>query len=146
MMQTEKTHNGEIQLLDPERELVLKDEKSKTATQKATKWLEAKYHRGFKSKTLPLEMKNEGIIAFHRFDLVSADNQIVAEVKDHIITMSGNISATKILDTYSACGILEKVLAKKKLLVLTDFNFYQSFRKNSNGRISTKIEIIYIPI
>jgi hypothetical protein len=146
MMQTEKAHNGQTQFLDPENELVLIDEKCKVAGQKVVEWLKAKYHKGFKPKTLPLETKIEGIIAFHRFDLVSADNQIVAEVKDYIITASGNISAAKILDTYRACGMLEKVSANKKLLVLTDFSFYQSFRKNSDGRISPKIEIVYIPI
>lgn len=145
-MQTEKIPNDQTQLLDEESELVLIDEKRRVVEEKVAECLKAKYQIDFNPKTLPLEKKIDGVIVFHKFNLVSADNQIVAEVKDHVITLSGNISSAKILDTYCACEMLEKVSANKRLLVLTDFGFYQSFRKNSDDRISRKIEIVWLPI
>jgi hypothetical protein len=68
----------------------------------------------------------------------------VVEVKAHIKTASGNVPSAKILDTYVACGRLERVSAKIKVLILTDFSFYQSFRNNSHGRIPRQIEIVCI--
>jgi hypothetical protein len=111
---------------------------------KAAKWLKAKYGVDFGPRVLPYATRIDGTIAFHKFDLVSPDNQIVAEVKTHKIRASGNIPSAKILDTYVACEILEKVLTKTKMLVLTDFSFYQSFRKNSEGRIPRQIEVVYV--
>ena len=144
MMRTEDIRSDQSQLLDQESELGMINEKRKVVEQKAAGYLKARYHIGFSQKTLPLEI--DGDIVFHKFDLVSSDNRIVAEVKDHIITASGNISSAKILDTYGACEMLEKASAQKKLLVLTDFGFYKSFKKNSDGRISKKVRIICIPI
>ena len=108
----------------------------------ATDWLKAKYSMDFFPKLLPLATSIDGAIAFHKFDLVSPDNQIVAKVKAHTMTASGNVPSAKIIDTYVACGMLENVTAKKKLLILTDNGFYKSFLNNSNGRISRKIKIV----
>jgi hypothetical protein len=118
--------------------------KGNAAEQIAAGWLKAKYGVEFDPKELPLGTRLDGTVAFHKFDLVSPDNQIVAEVKAHIITASGNISSAKILDTYVACGRLERVSAKTKVLILSDYSFYQSFLNNSHGRISRQIEIVSI--
>lgn len=80
----------------------------------------------------------------HNFDLVSEDNQIVAEVKSHKLTKAGNIPSGKISDTYQACFMLEKVSAKKKLLILTDCKFYEIFTRYSEGKISKEIEIVLL--
>jgi len=81
----------------------------------------------------------------HNFDLVSEDSQIVAEVKSHQLTKGGNIPSGKISDAYQACFMLEKVSAKKKLLILTDSKFYEIFRRYSEGKISKEIEIVLLP-
>jgi len=81
----------------------------------------------------------------HNFDLVSEDNQIVAEVKSHQLTRGGNVPSGKISDTYQACFMLEKVSAKKKLLILTDSKFYEIFKRYSEGKISEEIEIVLLP-
>jgi len=81
----------------------------------------------------------------HNFDLVSEDNHIVAEVKSHQLTKGGNVPSGKISDTYQACFMLEKVSAKKKLLILTDSRFYEIFRRYSEGKISEEIEIVFLP-
>jgi hypothetical protein len=128
---------------DPSRFMSQKSELVEAVEHGAAGWLRAKYGVGFAPKALPLRTKIDGITAAHMFDLVSVDNQIVAEVKNRMITTSGTVSSAKILDTYAACAMLEKVSAKSKLLVLTDFNFYKAFKRNSAGRISKQIRIIY---
>jgi hypothetical protein len=80
----------------------------------------------------------------HNFDLVSEDSAIVAEVKSHSLTASGNIPSAKISDTYATCGMLEKVTAKQKLLLLTDRSFYELFERYSDGKISRAISIVCI--
>jgi len=80
----------------------------------------------------------------HSFDLVSEDGQIVAEVKSHQLTKSGNAPSGKISDTYKTCLMLEKVSARKKFLILTDSKFYEMFERYSNGKISKEIEIVFL--
>jgi len=109
----------------------------------AAKWLKAKYGMEFNSKPLPFATRLDGTIAFHKFELVSPDNQIVAKVKTHTMNPCGNVSSAKILDTYVACEMLKNVAAKTKLLILTDFAFYESFNNNSKGRLSRQIKIVY---
>lgn len=121
-----------------------KCEKGYAARQKAAEWLKNKYGVEFVSRPLPLGRRFDGNAVFHKFDLVSPDNQIVAEVKTHKITDSGNISSLKIIDTYVSCEMLEKVSAKTKLLIFIDHHFSKSFQNNSQGRIQSKIEIICI--
>jgi hypothetical protein len=109
------------------------------------KWLKAKYGMEFNPKSLPIATRLYGTFALHNFDLVSSDNQIVAKVITHTVNPSGNIPSAKILDTYIACEILKNVTAKTKLLIITDFAFYESFKNNSKGRISRQIKIFHSP-
>jgi hypothetical protein len=115
-------------------------EKGKTAEQKAAKWLKTKYGVDFNQKDLPFVKRIDGKVATHKFDLVSPDKQIVAEVKTH----SGNVPSAKILDTYVACEILQRVPAKTKVLIFSDLSYYKSFLNNSQGRIPRQIEIVCI--
>ncbi|MBM3253347.1 MAG: hypothetical protein FJZ16_03740 [Candidatus Omnitrophica bacterium] len=46
----------------------------------------------------------------------------------------------------TACFYLEKTKAEKKLLVLTDKEFYSRFTKDADGLISENIEVLYIPM
>jgi hypothetical protein len=93
---------------------------------------------------LPVGTKSDETAAQHSFDLVSDDNQIVAEVKSHRLTKSGKNPSGKISDTYHACAMLEKVNARKKLLILTDSDFFQLFKRYSDGKISSQIEIFLL--
>lgn len=119
-------------------------EKNNSAKQRAAEWLKDKYGVEFNSKTLPFARRIDGTIAFHQFDLVSPDKQIVAEVRTHKIIANGNLPSAKILDTYMAIGMLERVSAKTKILILSDLCFYKSFRNNSFGKIAREIEVACI--
>jgi hypothetical protein len=119
-------------------------ERGKIAEETAKQWLQAEFNGHFSRTNLQVGSKSNGKPAMHNFDLVSEDNQIVAEVKSHQLTKSGNIPSGKISDTYQACFMLEKVSAKKKLLILTDPNFYEIFKRYSEGKISKEIEIVLL--
>jgi hypothetical protein len=93
---------------------------------------------------LKVGTKSDGTSAMHSFDLVSEDNQIVAEVKSHRLTKSGKTPSGKVSDTYHACSMLEKLNAQKKLLILTDSDFFELFKRYSDGKISSKIELVLL--
>ena len=119
-------------------------ERGKNAETKAKEWLESKYNENFVKRNLPVGTKSDGTSAQHSFDLVSKDNQIVVEVKSHRLTKSGNNPSGKISDTYHASAMLEKVNAQKKLLILTDSDFFELFKRYSDGKISSKIELVLL--
>jgi hypothetical protein len=119
-------------------------QKGKEGELKAAEWLSKKFTQNFSPKSLQVGVKIDDTPALHNFDLVSEDGQIVAEVKSHRFTASGNIPSAKISDTYACCGMLEKVAAKQKLLILTDTAFYRLFKRYSDGKIAKSIKIICI--
>ena len=119
-------------------------ERGRNAEETAREWLQKKYDASFSKRDLEVGSKSNGKPAMHNFDLVSEDNLIVAEVKSHQLTKSGNIPAGKISDTYQACLMLEKVSAKKKLLILTNSKFYEVFKRYSEGKISKEIEMVLL--
>lgn len=117
-------------------------ERGRKAEDAARHWLERKFGLPFSKRSLQVGFKSDGKPALHSFDLVSEDGKIVAEVKSHQLTRSGKVPSGKISDAYSACLMLEKVAARMKLLVLTDYEFYAIFRRYSDGKIHKGIEMI----
>ena len=117
-------------------------ERGRKAEDAARHWLERKFGLPFSKRSLQVGFKSDGKPALHSFDLVSEDGQIVVEVKSHQLTRSGKVPSGKISDAYSACLMLEKVAARMKLLVLTDYEFYAIFRRCSDGKIHKGIEMI----
>ena len=117
-------------------------ERGRKAEDAARHWLERKFGLPFSKRSLQVGFKSDGKPALHSFDLVSEDGQIVVEVKSHKLTRSGKVPSGKISDAYSACLMLEKVAARMKLLVLTDYEFYAIFRRYSDGKIHKGIEMI----
>jgi hypothetical protein len=81
---------------------------------------------------------SKGKPQIHEFDLVSDDAGIVGEIK------SEEKSRSNYERTLNDCLFLAKVKAKKKLLVLTNKEFYEYFRAKSDGLISKDIEIMLI--
>ena len=117
-------------------------ERGRKAEDVARHWLERKFGLPFSKRSLQVGFKSDGKPALHSFDLVSEDGQIVVEVKSHQLTGSGKVPSGKISDAYSACLMLEKVAARQKLLLLTDYEFYALFRRYSDGKIHKGIEMI----
>lgn len=81
---------------------------------------------GYDSKNFP---------KIHEFDLVSDDKQIV-----------GEITSTKLAydRTLKNCIFLSKIKARKKILVLTDKKFYQSFKSKYEGILPNDVEVLLL--
>lgn len=101
----------------------------------------------FTEKALPLRKKKGGTYAVHRFDAVSEDNSIVANIKSHSwLTSGGKRPAGKIGEIYESLYFLSLVEAKTKLLVLTDREAYEGFLQESDGKVAEDIEIKFCPL
>ncbi len=74
----------------------------------------------------------------HEFDLVSNDMKIVGEIK------SGRLSQTNYTGALSDCLFLTKLRAKKKILVLTNSEFYRYFKAKTDGVISPAIDVMLL--
>lgn len=100
----------------------------------------------FKKKRLPIGFKSDGTRKEHEFDLVSLDGEIIGEVKTFKPLKGGGRPSGKIDTTFQACYLLEKVEARRKLLVLTNKEFYMRFKKESDGIVSKEIEILHVQV
>ncbi|XES78565.1 MAG: hypothetical protein ACBZ72_06755 [Candidatus Bathyarchaeia archaeon] len=119
-------------------------QKGQEAEKLAKTYMQQRFACAFEPRKLQVGKLPDGSV-WHNFDLVSFDCKIVAEVKAHTMTKTGNIPSAKIDNTYTACSMLEKVNAEKKFLLLTDMDFYMVFKRYSNGKIDEKIVIQLIP-
>src|SRR4030043_749573 len=101
----------------------------------------------FTEKALRLRKKRDGSYAFHKFDAVSEDNSIVASIKSHSwLTSGGNLPSGKIGQIYQSLYLLSLVVAKTKLLILTDKKAYDGFLTVSDGKLAEGVEIKLYPL
>ena len=114
--------------------------------EKVRKVLSKRFNAAFKRRKLLIGYKSNGTPKEHEFDLVSLDGEIVGEIKTFTPLKGGGRPSGKIDTTFQACYLLEKVKARRKLLVLTHKEFYKIFKKESDGIVSKEIEILHIPV
>ena|SRR4030042_1828547 len=101
----------------------------------------------FTEKALRLRKKRDGSYAFHKFDAVSEDNSIVASIKSHSwLTSGGNLPSGKIGQIYQSLYLLSLVVAKTKLLILTDRETYKGFLAESDGKLADDVEVKLYPL
>lgn len=74
----------------------------------------------------------------HEFDIVSDEMNIVGEIK------SGRKSRDNYLRALADCMFLSQVKAKKKMFVLTNKDFYDYFKTNSEGIIAKDIDLVLV--
>ena len=101
-------------------------------------FLERMFGASLKKRKLVIGYDSKNKPQIHEFDLVSEDMNIVGEIK------SGRKSTGNYIGALSDCFFLTRVKAKKKLLVLTNKEFYGYFRANSEGVVPNNIEIMLI--
>ena len=75
----------------------------------------------------------------HEFDLVAEDLSVVGEVK------SGKPSYTNYSRALADCLFLERVKAKKKVLVFVNKEFHTFFKAKAEGIISREIDVMLLP-
>jgi hypothetical protein len=117
-----------------------------------TQILERKWGTKLIKKRLPVGIRSNGSSIFHEFDVVSVnknfefDNNFVGEVKSDKLGSENGYRSTRFCRMITACFFLQKVKAKRKMLIFTDKEFHDSFEKDIYGLLSAdiKIELILI--
>lgn len=100
----------------------------------------------FNKRRLTLEKrKRDGSPKKHEFDIVSPDRQIVGEIKSYKYTPKAQAN-TRLPRVMMDCLYLSLVSAKTKLMVLTDKEFYDKFKEDSDGLLPEEIKIIHRPV
>lgn len=94
---------------------------------------------------VPVGKKADGTPRQHMFDLAAENGTIVGEIRTYTFGESGGRPAGKFAHCYAACLFLYRARARRKLLVLTDRNFWSRFRREAEGLIEG-IEVIHVPI
>ncbi len=97
-------------------------------------WLRQEYKQEFESHDVALTLTTGGL---HRFDAVSIDRSIVADIKSSFSFGAGSVHSV-IVDLY----YLNLITAEKKFLVLTDLDFFNYFMKRMEGKIASGIKVL----
>ena len=84
----------------------------------------------------------------HEFDLVAntKDGLLVGEVKSSSYGNQARYKTTKFWRVLGACVYLEKVKASRKVLVLTEREFFEHFKVDCEGLISEDIEVMLMEV
>jgi len=106
----------------------------------ARKKLEDMFGVQLPKRKLIIGYDSEGFPRLHEFDLVSRGLRIAGEIK------SGKHIATTFKGALNDCFYLSKLKAKRKILVLTDKDFYTYFKSKADGIIPNDIEVIFIQL
>ena len=101
----------------------------------------------FKEMKLTVGKKRDGTNAQYKFDAVSDDHTIVANIKTTSWkTSGGNPPAGKEKGLYADLYFLSLVNADVKLLILTHEETYNEFRSASNGKVAKGVKIMFCPL
>jgi hypothetical protein len=109
-------------------------------------WLAEKFGQPFSSKFLPL-CGVQGKPRTHEFDAVSEDSSIVCSIKTASWkTSGGKRGSGKVQGAYSELYFLDHVEAKKKCLILTDPEFFECFKHETEGRLANGLALLHCPL
>lgn len=94
--------------------------------------------RKFGVKLEEREVALRGTDKTYRFDLVSPDGSVVGEVKTYVSpTKGGKRPSAKMAHASEGCLFLMHAEgAKKRLLILTDRNFYTLYKNERQGQMA----------
>lgn len=114
--------------------------------------LERKLRVKLIKKRLPVGVRSGGSTIFHEFDVVSVnknsefDGNFVGEIKSDKFGSENGYRSTRFCRMITAYFYLQKVKTKRKMLAFTDKEFYDRFKKDTDGLLSedTEIELILI--
>lgn len=99
-----------------------------------------------KTKKIQIGISSNGTVREKKFDGVSKNCDIVIVVSNNSGYTSGGKKPTgKIRSVFASCYFLSLTKAKKKILILTDKEFYEIFKKESDGLLK-EIELQYFSL
>jgi len=119
--------------------------------EKVRKILERKFKTRLIKRKLSIGVRSDNSPIFHEFDIVSVnkdfefDRKLVGEVKSDKFGSENGYRTTRFCRMVTACMYLQKIKAKRRLLVLTDKEFFNRFRKDVDGVIKD-IDIVHISV
>jgi hypothetical protein len=109
--------------------------------------LEAEFGQPFTQQFLPIGQRADGSPAMHEFDAVSADGRIVAGIKTSSgKTSGGRHPSGKIAAAYRELYFLSLVKAERRILALTDREFYRILGSECDGKLAPGLELMLIPL
>jgi len=118
----------------------------KIITDFAIKQLSNELRHKLTSKKVLIGISSDGTSRFKKFDGVSDDGEIVVALANNSGYTSGGKKPTgKIRSVFALCYFLSLTQAKRKILILTDSEFYNIFQKESDGLLNG-IELRYVDL
>jgi hypothetical protein len=109
--------------------------------------LEKEFGQRFTTQSLIVGKRADGSPACHEFDAVSADRRIVAGIKSSSgKTSSGRRPSGKIAAAYKELYFLSLAQAERRILVLSDPEFYKIMESDCDGRLAPGLELMLIPL
>jgi hypothetical protein len=106
-------------------------------------WLAAKFGQRFTMKFLALN-DIQGNPRTHEFDAVSADSTIICIIKTASWKTSGlKRGSGKVQGAYAELYFLDHVEASKKILILTDPEFFECFTRETAGRLGNGLSLLH---
>ncbi len=112
-----------------------------------TRGLVQRFGMRFTRRKLVVGAKEDNTPVYHEFDAVSEDVEIVASVKASSgRTAGGKFPTGKVKGAYFDLYFLQLARASMKILVLTDPAFFEIFRRDSNGKLPTDVQVLHLPL
>ncbi len=109
--------------------------------------LEQKFSQQFQKKKLLIGQQANGTPAYHEFDAVSADGSVICAIKSSSgRTGQGKYPSGKVAGAYKDLYFLLLVKAQRRILILTDPEFYEIFKRNSDGKFTDGLELMFVPL
>lgn len=103
-------------------------------------WLSSKYNIQFNEGEKQIDLSTGGK---HRFDIVSQDGSIIGDIKSSAVRPDGKVGAGTIKSVFLDLYYLSLVKADKKLMVLTNKDFFKVFENRAKGKILPDTELVY---
>ncbi len=82
----------------------------------------------------------------HKFDIVSLDKSIIGDIKSSQLRSNGKIGTGAIKSVFFDIYMLTLIKAKKKIMVFTDTEFYNLFKRRSVGKIPADVKIVLVEL
>ncbi len=109
--------------------------------------LARRFGQPFTKQVLVVGQRSDGSDATREFDAVSADGHIVAGIKSSSgKTSGGSHPSGKVATAYQELYFLSLAQAERRILVLTDPEFHEIFKRHSDGRLAHGLELLLIPL
>lgn len=122
----------------------------KRIEQKARDILSKKLRASLSEQKLVIGYRADKTPQYHKFDIVSKGKKIIGEIKSYKFsnetTGKAGYTTTRKARLLATLFYLNKVEAQTKLLVLTNKELFEAFKKDMEGLLTPNIKIIHVDV